>query len=807
MLAGLRVLDCTDERGFLAGKILGDLGADVIKLEPPGGDPARRRGPFLGEIEDPERALGWLALNTSKRGITLDLEQSSGVALFRRLLARSDVLLESYAPGFFEEHGLASDLSQEFERLIHCAITPYGRTGPHAALRGHDLTLVAMGGNAALTGPREGPPLRCALPTSHLHAAPEAVLGITLALHHRERTGRGQLVDVSLQECQLTTLLGVPARFALDGTLTPRSGGRVGRTREIWRARDGWVSFGLRGGPARVANLCATVAYMHEGGMAPAWLRDFDWSSWDPAAASADQLEQIERAFAVFFEGKSMRELYEEALRRRILLAPCNDARAILEHPQLRERGLFATLELPGLSARLEHPAFFARSSLEELRLRSRAPRLGEHEAEVYPAVGEEPARPVWRGRDARRSEQGPLGELRVLEFGSGAAGPLASRVLAEHGATVIRVESARRLDFLRLLHSRSNDPNAIDHSLLFLWTNPDKWSVTLDLATERGVALARSLVGWADVVIENFAPGVMARFGLDWESLRGERPALVMVSTSLFGQSGPQRHYPGFGGQGSAIAGFNHLTGLRDGEAHGPYGTITDTLSPRYVALLISAALLERRRSGRGQYLDVAQIEAGIYSLSEMVVRQSASGAGPTRDANRCENEAPHGVYPTAGEDRWIAIAVHSDEEWRRLRHVLGEPAWATDAGLDHLAGRKCREDDLDRRLAEWTAQREGFALMAELQAQGVDAGVVQNAADLLRDPQLAHREHFVPVRHEALGELPLDRCGFRLSACSGSFRTPGPALGAHNTAVLGGVLGLSRAEIDQLVEQGVVR
>ena len=388
MLAGLRVLDCTDERGFLAGKILGDLGADVIKLEPPGGDPARRQGPFLGDVADLERALGWLALNTSKRGITLALERPEGVALLRRLLARADVLLESHAPGYFAERGLGSDLSRDFARLIHCAITPYGQSGPYAAFRGHDLTSVAMGGNAASTGPREGPPLRCTLPTAYLHAAPEAVLGITLALHHRERTGCGQLVDVSLQECQLSTLLGVPARFALDGALPARSGGHVGRTREIWRARDGWVSFGLRGGPARVANLRATVAYMEECAMAPAWLHDQDWSAWDPAAASAAELARVESAFAAFFESKSMRELYEQALARRILLAPCNDARAVLEHPQLRARGLFVTLELPHLDARLEHPAFFALSSRDELRVRRRAPRLGEHNAAVYGEIG-----------------------------------------------------------------------------------------------------------------------------------------------------------------------------------------------------------------------------------------------------------------------------------------------------------------------------------------------------------------------------------------------------------------------------------
>lgn len=393
MLGGLRVLDCSDERGFLAGKILGDLGADVIKLEAPQGDPLRRRGPFLGGVEDGERSLAWLSLNTSKRGITLDLARPHGRELFRRLLATCDVLLETWSPDQLRQLGLSVEaLAAELPRLIDCAITPYGRTGPYAELRGHDLSVVAMGGNASSTGPPEGPPLRCTLPTAYLHAAPEAALGITLALHHRERTGRGQLVDVSLQECQLTTLLGAPAAYRLEGRLPRRSGASIGRTREIWRARDGWVSFGLRGGPARVPSLRATVVFMAERALAPAWLGDFDWSAWDPSAASPLLLERMEAALAAFFQSLTRRELYEEALQRGILLAPCNDAAEILAQPQLRARGFFATLELPHLEARLEHPAFFALSAEGGPRLSRPAPRLREHNAEVYAELGVGPA-------------------------------------------------------------------------------------------------------------------------------------------------------------------------------------------------------------------------------------------------------------------------------------------------------------------------------------------------------------------------------------------------------------------------------
>jgi crotonobetainyl-CoA:carnitine CoA-transferase CaiB-like acyl-CoA transferase len=389
MLAGVRVLDLTNETGFLAGKILGDLGADVIKVEPPGGDREGRRGPYVGGEEDPERSLLWLALNTSKRGITLELRAPRGQELFRRLARRVDVVLESSPPGTLESCGICYEaLRSEDPRLIYCALTPFGRTGPYAHYRAHDLVVVAMGGNAAMTGDPDRPPLRCSMPTAYYHAAPEAALGIVMALHAREQTGRGQLVDVSMQECQLSTLIAGPGQYALRGKLPRRSGARTGRTREIWATRDGHVSFGLRGGPARIPNLIATVEYMAECGMAPDWLRAYDWSRFNHNELTDAEIARFEAAFGAFFRSRAMNELYEQALRRRILLAPCNDAREVLEHRQLREREFFVTVEYPELGVSLEHADGFARSSASRIGIRRRAPRIGEHNVEIFDEVG-----------------------------------------------------------------------------------------------------------------------------------------------------------------------------------------------------------------------------------------------------------------------------------------------------------------------------------------------------------------------------------------------------------------------------------
>jgi benzylsuccinate CoA-transferase BbsE subunit len=391
VLSGFRILDLSDERGHLAGRILGDLGADVVKLEPPGGDPLRRRGPWLGGVEDPERSLPWLAGNASKRGVTLYARSPRGRTLFSRLVASADVLLESFEPGTLEEWGLGWEiLHAENPSLVQCSITPFGRSGPRAAWRAHDLVIVAAGGNASMTGDPDRPPVRCSMPTSALHAAPEAALGVVMALFAREESGRGQLVDVSMQECQVGTLLGGPGMAEQRGQVGRRAGARLGRTREIWPTADGFVTFGLRGGPARVRNLIAMVEYMGECDMAPEWLRDQDWSAYRPDQLSDAEIARLEEAFGAFFRSRTMGELYEEALRRRILLAPCNDPKAILEHPQLRARGLFAEVEHPALGAKLELPDFFARTEDRSIRIRRPAPRLGEHNAEVYGALGVE---------------------------------------------------------------------------------------------------------------------------------------------------------------------------------------------------------------------------------------------------------------------------------------------------------------------------------------------------------------------------------------------------------------------------------
>jgi benzylsuccinate CoA-transferase BbsF subunit len=403
-------------------------------------------------------------------------------------------------------------------------------------------------------------------------------------------------------------------------------------------------------------------------------------------------------------------------------------------------------------------------------------------------------------------SGDGIFAGIKILELGAGAAGPVATRYFADQGATVIRVESSKRPDFLRMVHLTKDNPHGLDASPMFVLMNPNKQSIAINLSLPEGVALVKRLVGWADVVSENFSPKAMAKWGLDYESLRADHDGLIMLSSCLFGQTGPQRMYPGFGGQGAALAGFNHLTGWADRDAVGPYGTITDSLSPRYVALLITAALLWRDRTGEGQYLDVSQIETAVYSLSEMIVRCSANGEVIGRCGNSSDDAAPHGIYPCRGDDRWIAIAVMSDAEWRLLAELVDDPELADASRFGELEQRLARCSEIDRRLAAWTQGFDAHELTARLQAAGVEAGAALTIEDLLVDPQLAARGHFEVLRHDPLGELQFEHCGIRIAAAPARFLTPGPNLGEHTEAILREQLGMDDDEIASLLERGVL-
>jgi crotonobetainyl-CoA:carnitine CoA-transferase CaiB-like acyl-CoA transferase len=395
-LDGYRILDLTTETGFLAGKLLAELGADVIKIEPPGGDAARRRAPFAGDTAHPERSILWLALNTSKRGITLNLDDARGREIFLRLCREADAVIESAGPTeptSLVARGLPyAALRDVNPRLVVVSLSPFGQDGPYSAFRAADLTAVAMGGNAYPTGNPDRAPVRCALPVSYYHGGLEAAVAAVFALWGREATGEGQFVDVSLQEAMVMPNMTGPAQFPLTGFKGGRLGAgfRGGKAafRELWPCADGYVSFAMRGGPARIPGIIAMVTYMDEHGMAPAALKERDWASYNHNLVTQAEVDEIEAALGAFFRTKTMSELFAAACERNLMLAPANTAREIRASRQLAARDFFVELDDPGRGLRLTYPGALAKIAGAAVGIRGPAPRLGEHNAAVYGALG-----------------------------------------------------------------------------------------------------------------------------------------------------------------------------------------------------------------------------------------------------------------------------------------------------------------------------------------------------------------------------------------------------------------------------------
>jgi crotonobetainyl-CoA:carnitine CoA-transferase CaiB-like acyl-CoA transferase len=395
MLSHCRALDLTDDRGFLCGKILADLGADVIKVEKPGGDPSRRAGPFFGETDDPEKSLYWAAYNTGKRGITLDIETSGGREVFKRLASKADFVIESFAAGYLDGIGLGySDLSAVKKDIIVASITPWGQEGPYSGFKGPDIVVMAMSGIMYQTGNSDGPPVHISLPQACLLAGADAAVGVMIAYYRREMTGEGQQVDVSMQQSAAWFQGPAVASWQLEGKIAGRTGAfRYGGTREniqrqVWPSRDGYVFFNIIGGRTGAKTLGALVEWMDEEKMATEFLRNMDWDNFDMFTVSKDVIENISVPVGEFFKSHTSRELLRGAVPRGVSIGPLSSMHDLLNDECLEARGYWKEIDHPGLGGTITCPGRFAISSEADLSTRSAAPLIGEHNAEVYKEAG-----------------------------------------------------------------------------------------------------------------------------------------------------------------------------------------------------------------------------------------------------------------------------------------------------------------------------------------------------------------------------------------------------------------------------------
>jgi benzylsuccinate CoA-transferase BbsF subunit len=378
--------------------------------------------------------------------------------------------------------------------------------------------------------------------------------------------------------------------------------------------------------------------------------------------------------------------------------------------------------------------------------------------------------------------------------------------MLADYGATVVRIESPTRVDVARTIHPLHGGQAGPDSSALFGNCNAGKLGISLDLGQEAAREVVFDLVRWADVVVESFAPKAMRNWGFDYESLQQVKPDLIMLSSTLMGQTGPLSSVAGFGTMGAAVAGFHHLTGWPDRPPAGVFGAYTDYVSPRFSAVAILAALEHRRRTGRGQYIDQSQIETTTHFLAPAVLDWAANGheAGPM--GNRDDELAPHGVYAAAGDDRWVAIACRSDAEWRSLCAALAREDLAADPRLANTPGRREHAPTIDRAIEEWSRTRDAREVERLLQTRGIPCHDVQNSPECAADPQLRHRGHFVELPHATYGTTYVEGPRAVLSRTPARVRRAAPSLGEHNEHVMREILGYGDDRITELVVAGTL-
>jgi crotonobetainyl-CoA:carnitine CoA-transferase CaiB-like acyl-CoA transferase len=810
MLSPYRVLDLTDGGALLCGQILGDLGADVVVIEPPGGAAARKTGPFYHGEEDPDKSLDWWALNRNKRGITLDLESPAGRQRFLKLAAAADFLIESRRPGDLDRLGLGyGALLGLNPRLVMVSITPFGQNGPKANWAATDLTCLAASGTLLMNGDDDRAPVAVAVPQAFLHAGAEAAAAALIAHTGRERDGLGQHVDVSVQAAAMMATQATVLSAAWGDRPTKRLAGGVNYggipLRFVNPAADGFVSVTFLFGSAIGPFSRRLLEVMYEEGVVDEATRDKDWINYTTLLVSGQEpLSELMRcldAIGRFTARHTRAELFEMAMRRGLLIVPVNTTADVVNSEQLAARRFWTGVEHPELGATVTYPGPLARFHRTPIAYRLRPPLLGEHNDEVAPA----PARaiPVAAGDGERKL---PLAGVKVADFMWVAAGPWGIRYLADYGATVVHVESTTRIDTARTLSPFKDGQPGPERSGVWATLNAGKLGLTLNLASPGGHEVALRLARWADVLTESFAPGTARKLGLDYEALRLVNPGLVMISSCLNGQDGPHAGLAGFGTMGSQLAGFGYLAGWPDRPPAGAMGAYTDYIAPKLTAAAILAALDHRRRTGEGQYIDFSQGEASGQFLAPALLDYTVNGRVWERAGNASPECAPHGVYPAAGTDRWVAIVAAEEAQWRALCEAIGHTPWLSDPRFSTLEARLANRDALDAALGEWTSARAVHEIEEVLQAARVPVHRASGSEDVLADPQLAARRHFIDVEHPEFGAVTIENSRVILSATRARVTAAGPAFGQHNEHVLRDLLGYSEEEVVELVAGGAL-
>jgi crotonobetainyl-CoA:carnitine CoA-transferase CaiB-like acyl-CoA transferase len=767
-LHGIRVIDLSESvAGQYCSRLFADFGASVTLIEPPCGSAIRRRGPFSGATGV---SLTFLHLNSGKSSAVLEASRTE----LQALAASADVAILPNA----ERSALPFPTS-----TITVDISAFGREGLRAGWQGPEIVIQALSGMMFNNGADGREPLYGCGERSSYAAGLAAYIGALAALLARGPDGPGQHVEISAAETAAAMCFPFPFQHIYSGTLRRRADvtnpcGQV-------LCRDGWVCIWIYN--HRWIRFCETVDLqhlIHDERFADPAIRRRNWGT----------------LFAIIQErlaGEDAEALVDKLQRADIIAAKSYRLTELPHQAHLSERGWWE--QLPNGQRLLGAP----------FRL-SRTPR---HVSGGAPALGE--AQPLEQERAPfapinalapANAGSGPLAGLRVLELTTAWAGPMAGRVLGFLGAECVHIESPNRVNSWRLNKETPNPDNfpsgqpgerPYDRSFLFNSQNVNKLSCILDLKTREGREIARRLAMACDVVICNFRPGTLAKLGLDYESLRRDRPDIIVAELPAFGLKGPLANHAALGPTMEMAAGMSSLVGYRDAQPETTGPSYLDPIGGFNTAAAILTALVHRQRTGEGQHVEVPQVEAAMHFIGGEILSAAETGMDPIRNGNRVAHAAPHDAFACAGFESWVAIAVRDEAEWTALCKIMARADLVADPRFATLAARKRHEDELNAVIEAWTATQDRHALATRLQEAGVPAAPVQTPSDVATDAYLLQRGFFRRLEHPDAGEHPHPGLPFHLSATPGGQRRPAPAFGEHTEEVLARIAGLAPQEI----------
>lgn len=802
-LNGVRIIECGDGvSAAFAAKLLADLGAEVIKVEPPEGDCSRRRGPFPCNAPDPERSGLYIYLNAGKCSVGLDLTREDGRAQLDRFLVNADILIHNVHPLDRPERGLDSTrLARNHPELVVAALSPFGDSGPYRNWRGYELNIQHAGGWAYLS-PRgsqspELPPLKMFGSQAEFLTGTHASVAALAAYWHRLEEGCGQVVEVSAQECIAAMLEIGLVHYTYGGRENSRLGQVAIVPGKIMECADGFVLVMA----IEDDQWERLVEFMGN----PWWAGEELFKDRFARSRNADALYAFMDEWVRQWKAQ---ELYHAAQARRLPFAPVNTMRDLYRNAHLRERGFFVPLEQPDVGTLMMPGAAFQVSG-RRCAPRGVAPKLAEHNALLneHKKLPRRETRTARAKRD-RGSVSGPLAGLRILDFTWVWAGPYCTLQFAHMGAEVIRVESRRRLCPTRYVPPYADDIRGPNRCGYFNQYSQGKRSITIDLTTSPGVSLALELVRHCDIVVENFATGVLERLGLGYDRLREYRPDIIMLSISGYGQTGPCRNYMSYGPPAEALAGVAAGTGYEGGPPTDPGVAYADPNAGILGAAAIMAALFHRRATGEGQYIDLSQFEGAVSVMPEALLEFAMNGCEPDRLANHDRLMAPHNCYKSKGDaDKWVSVAVGNDREWRALCDVLEMPLLADDPRFRTMELRRQNQAALDQIITAWTSERDRWESAERLQQAGVAAFPSMSNKDIATNHHLLERGYLVALDHAEVGRRVHAGVPWTMSRTPCKVKSPAPLLGADTRTVLTELLGYGEEQLRALENEGVLK